>query len=114
MAQRDPRAREGCEFDAIADDSASTLPLATYTYLGLSTIVQQLDANNIGLSYIKQGGRSGGRSGVESRLLILLKNPYENVVVRDEVGRPTGTFYHVTDQKRGEIRKGDQKRGDTR
>ncbi len=43
--------------DAVADDSASALPLATYTYLGLSTIVQQLDGNNIGLSYIQQEDR---------------------------------------------------------
>ena len=42
--------------DSVADDSASGLPLATYTYMGLSTIVQQLDGNNVGLSYLQQAG----------------------------------------------------------
>jgi hypothetical protein len=42
--------------DAIADDSASGVPLASYSYLGLSTIVQQLDGNNVALSYIQQAG----------------------------------------------------------
>ena len=28
----------------------------TYSYMGLSTIVQQLDGNNVGLSYLQQAG----------------------------------------------------------
>ncbi len=42
--------------DSIADDSAPTQPLASYTYMGLSTIVQQLDGNSVGLSYLQQSG----------------------------------------------------------